>query len=424
MRGGLRWGCALTLLSFGLFYCVVLGVSFRRVGVESVPHRCFTIERPLKGQEAIDPHRSLTRSASTRLELWTWDVTLALGSLEREARLFTQLTSILGRRPHRENEVTENREDWASTSPPFILLQGASPHLIETLHHWLNGGAPPEGYTAAPSVIPPRFGCSAFTYTHRTPSSAWGRDLARWLSGDLPQEERGLWSWSPLAVVKAERWALPPRPGRFPQRAFHLQPAVLSLTTSDHPPSSTPQKTLQIINLQLPDGVYRQRSAALGLSLLDRSPLKEAFRAPWVLGGAFYITPPQRPAHPQMNYRFQRATITPLLEDFPHAPSSNKNFANLDMIGRWRLRPSARRPAVDQPQEQTSVEVIDYFFADRTGGLKSEPLPSPLGQWWISKATKLNTETSIQWIEERAPTRIRWIPVAPMIGEPLKQSPK
>lgn len=277
-------------------------------------------------------------------------------------------------------------------SSTILMFQGVSPELNRLLSRSLSISR----------------GCVVYTPTWM--NSRWSHHLhSSILSSLLPDHwspvDQGLWTWTPYRIQSAQRWALPAQPGRWPQRIFHLQPAGLSVhleSSSKTEPNKT-KTGVQIINLQLPDGIHKHHAATIGLHLLDQPPLRDHLTASWILGGSFYVTPPNTPIHPTEKHRFQRADLNNLYKRFNHFPPLT---ASPEHWGRWRsvgLVPS-------------SAAIIDLFFSVPQGHFSTAPsINTPLLEdqlkqlpWIGIQDHRIKDQRSS--FGARAPLWVKWSP--------------
>lgn len=199
--------------------------------------------------------------------------------------------------------------------------------------------------------------------------------------------------------VKAERWALPPRPARWPKRLFHRQPAILAIELAQKKESiehtiraNSKPKKLQILHIKLADTTHKHQAGAFALQALKRSPFKERIDPPWLLLGDWRVNPPFSPVHAQVDYRFQRFSIEALSETYV---ALVPNQAHPFEWGRWRLGKGYFGQSRRLNDQERIPSVIDLAYASQ-GKLEALSL----------------TNSELLWLgneqEERAPLFFNW----------------
>lgn len=324
----------------------------------------------------VEPARIRCAPSVRELSMWDQERTPASGSLEAWRVISWDLSVLPKDREvgifNAQVRPTLEASLRAATPrrPVAVMIQGASAHTQRSLE----------------ALMLTHGGCWGSAST--SPRTRLGRALERagWpvyqsLLGPHrsaeASEERALWTGvshvDPSAQLYAERWALPERPGRWPQRWFYLRPAALAFAfESSH--DSSEITTRRLVNLKLPDAVNKHQAGALALRALQRAPLMERLGSGWLIAGDWRVTPPNTPRHPTEEFRFQRFSLEALYAD-PKLHITPPLGASPELWGRWRpstLRLDAKRG------HQPNPAIIDHALTD-TGSLKLIPTSGP----WI-----------------------------------------
>ena len=194
--------------------------------------------------------------------------------------------------------------------------------------------------------------------------------------------DHGLWTaviGDPTHLkVQAQRWSLPPRPGRWPWRSLHEKPAALAMSVQTHT-DQVGDLQFQVVNLSLSDTRIKHQAGALAIQKLTRPPLSRQFQKPWVIVGDWRVNPPQTPPHPQVGYRFQRFSLQDIESKLTVLFTTGTDPLQW---GRWRLN------------HHSEASVIDHAYASQ-GQLT--PYTS-LTKWlpWLGSN------------EKRAPLFVKW----------------
>ena len=345
------------LLAFSLTYVFLNLITYQPEEIESVSVHC--IHR-FENAKATDIP-AVSEEAQFQVNLVSWDLsTMRSDQLNRAIQYLQGLIEY-------------------SSLPQVIQLQGVQPWMKSRLK----------------SLLLDRGGCWSYAALWSTPTWLRGTRIYESLFGQRYSQEttdQGLWTAivgkSRILDIAAERWSLPPRPGRWPQRLLHVQPAALSFKVRwrslNSQQSIKNTQSTQVINISLADTVHKHQAGALALQKLTRPPLVQHFRPPWLIFGDWRVNPPQTPPHPIVGYRFQRFSLEGLEDKFVTLFNNNTPSAPW---GRWRL------------SEETPTSVIDHAYASQ-GTFELYP----------------HLNLSLPWLggeEQRAPLFVKWI-----IGKP------
>ena len=267
-------------------------------------------------------------------------------------------------------------------------------------------------------------GCWAYAPLWHTPHYiSWlqdmGIDIYAWLWGEFAGKENyehGLWTaiigQCTSLQIKAERWALPARPGPWPQRILHRQPAVLALEIKRSDLKQNPvshhinkqasiqdKGRLQILHLKLADTRHKHQAGALALQSLKQEPLAQRFKPPWLMLGDWRVNPPESKPHSLVNYRFQRFSVAELSK---HFVSLIPQQADPQQWGRWRLnkwqdthQKGQQRNKQKRDHALTEASIIDLAYASE--GSLSSPFVEPKTLPWVGHQDEKRAPLLIEW---------------------------
>ena len=328
-----------------------------------------------------------THSLDNTLRLMSWDFSpLMNGALieseDLKTTLFylkTEISRAINGGRHRERPLSGERLGSEEIAMVVVNLQGVSREMIHPLKR----------------VLIEHGGCWAYAPQWETPS--WINLLSRALGsepsslyeallGSQSPYDHGLWA-AVIGLrsdieVSAERWGLPARPGRWPQRLFYPQTAALAVTVAGT------DLTRQVINLSFPDARQRHQAGALALQSLNRSPLIERFRSPWVMVGDWRANPPNSEPHPEVAYRFQRYS----LEGLHKYSALFSGDSEPRKWGRWRSSSRGLPSVIDLAYSSGGVlrPYLNSPYADPL--YPGAPNPS----WWIGEGEQRSILT-VDW---------------------------
>ena len=343
----------------------------------------FELVEPLKVNcvESTFSQQILAKSEANKWKLYTWDLT---NSLPQEIQVVLSY-------------IESIREQSQQT---FIFnLQGLRTTQIDRLK----------------SLLVKTGGCWAYAPLWRRPSWLnWlhklNFNIYEYLWDTVTSQEsyeHGIWTgvigdWRHLNL-SAERWSLPSRPGRWPKRILHRQPAILAMNISysDRTNSALSEKHqfIQVLNIKLADTQHKHQAGALALQSLRQPPLRQGFRRPWIMLGDWRVNPPNSNPHQLVKYRFQRFSLADLSETYVELFSDN---SDPQLWGRWRLG----KGHLGEPS------VIDLAYASE-GKLNAPVIDLNMLPWvgqtnQVSDNTANVSSTQMSYGEQRAPLIVEW----------------
>lgn len=350
--------------------------------IEPLELRCSPTEderHAWRDPTASRPHLETPKSsrAQRTRETWrviSWDLSELKGEMGEEA-MRHEVTPFIQSALQSEQTPENHPQSSLSSSPLVVMLQGVSDRALSSLSEQLSaqGGC----WVSAELSATSQLGRSLERAGVNVYQAVLGPEGA-----PLVGESRHLWIGIYNAgfdvSLHAERWSLPGRPGRWPQRWFYERPAALVVEVKSGATSR------RLLNLRLPDALQKHQAGALALKALQQPPLSDRLGAGWLIAGDWRVTPPQTPKHPKVGFRFQRFSIAALYQD-----SKLQMYPALDVTpqewGRWRSSALDKTPAI-----------IDHALTD-------------LGSFthWGGKP---------RWVgdrEQRAPLTFKWVTSAP-----------
>jgi hypothetical protein len=336
---------------FGLTYLGLGSLVYQPRDIETLSVHC--IDR----YQAEQSEKSRVQSTALgTIDLHSWDVfKVNPNELSEAIRYLKKISATVDR-------------------PYMITLQGVQPWMKSSLKSLLldEGGC----WAYAPLWETPKWVSVLQNNQINVYKAIFGAEAAR------EAIDHGLWTaviGDPTHLkVQAQRWSLPPRPGRWPWRRLYEKPAALAMSVEAHIGQSNSDQ-FQVVNLSLSDTHLKHQSGALAIQKLTRPPLSLKFQKPWAIVGDWRVNPPQTPPHPQVGYRFQRFSLQDIESTLSVLFTTD---TDPQKWGRWRLN------------EYSEPSVIDHAYASQ-------------GQ--LTPYTRLTKW--LPWIgpnEQRAPLFVKW----------------